>query len=64
MVSLVKGFIDDDDLNSKLRALYQVEGAASGATIRSVGGLGGGVGGEVGRGGVCGGVGACKSGEN
>jgi hypothetical protein len=26
MISLVKGFIDDDDLNSKLRALYQVVG--------------------------------------
>jgi hypothetical protein len=26
MISLVKGFIDDEDLNSKLRALYQVVG--------------------------------------
>ncbi len=26
MLSLVRGYVDDDDLNSKLRALYQVEG--------------------------------------
>jgi hypothetical protein len=28
MMSLVRGFIDDEDLNAKLRALYQVQRAA------------------------------------